>query len=109
MPEHAESPTVSLDGLKRLDGVVGAEILVVHCEDANQWPPDIREQGEVFHQVQQPTLLAGAANHGFKGNHSRLRLVADLLPLIEVLPFSTHAADLAVASVRHDDKGVIPE
>ncbi len=69
----------------------------------------IAEKGEILDDIQQAALFAHATNDSLKRDNPLFFLVADLLPLKEMLPASRHAANPALMPVREHDKGVIPE
>ena len=69
----------------------------------------LREQREIFHQVEQPRPVARAAQHHLQRHPSRLVLALDAFPLEEPLPIRRERTDAAVRAVRGDEQRVEPE
>ena len=109
VPEHAEPPALFLQLANRVDRAVDAEILVVLGDDLGEVALQLLEGGEVLDEVEQARGRAGAADHGFQRDDPGLAFVVDTLPLGEMFPAGRAAADAALAAVRENVDGVVPE
>src|SRR5207253_7752984 len=67
------------------------------------------EHGEVLDQVEEPARLACPPDEGLQGHDPFLTLIVDPLPLPEMLPGGGGTSYSALAAVREQDKGVVPE
>jgi hypothetical protein len=81
------------------DGVVDAEELVILSEDFHNAGLVLRKQREVFHEVEQPVLVAGSANHDFQGHPAGFVLAFNALPLEEPIPICSDRAHMTVGAV----------
>src|SRR5690606_31795516 len=61
---------------------------------------------EVPHEVEQPALVAGAAEQDLERDAARLVLALDALPVEEAAPVGGERADLGVGAVRRDEERV---
>ena len=68
-----------------------------------------REQREVLDQVEQPRLIAGAANHHLQRHPARLVLALNAFPLKKPLPIRRERSDAAVRAIRGDQQRIEPE
>src|SRR6266699_4190716 len=109
MPEYTKTSLVLTQGAHSFQRIVDTQKLVVFGDEFDRSAACAAKQGEIFYDIQQAALFACAANHGFEGDDTLFFLVADLLPLEEMLPASRHAADPALMSVREHNESVIPE
>jgi len=79
-----------IPGFPQLDHLgnrlVHAQVLVVLGDLLDQATPCQLEQGEVLHDVEQPTFVAEAANGRLQAGRASLGLIVDPPPLEEVFP-----------------------
>src|SRR5437667_9261253 len=99
MPEHTQASLVLTQGAHGFQRIVDTQKLVVFGDEFDRSATGAAKQGEIFYDIQQTALFAGATNHGFERDDTFLFLVADLLPLEEMFPASRHAANPALMPV----------
>src|SRR5207247_1046325 len=99
MPKHTQASLVFTQGAHGFQRIVDTQKLVVFGDEFKRGAASAVKQGEIFYDIQQATLFAGTANHGFEGDHTLFFLVADFLPLEEMFPASSHAANPALMPV----------
>src|SRR5258708_10142141 len=109
MPEYSQASLVLAYGVHGIQRVIDAQKLVIFGDQFDQRAARVAKQREVLHDIQQAALLRGSANHGFERDDAFFLLVTDLLPLEEVFPASRDTADPALAAVREDNEGIVPE
>src|SRR6266568_6707449 len=68
MPEHTQATLVFAQGAHSFQRIVDTQKLVVFGNEFDQSSSSSVKQGEIFYDIQQATLFAGTANHGFERN-----------------------------------------
>src|SRR6266568_1513375 len=109
MPEHTQASPVLAQGAHSIQRIVDTQKLVIFGDEFDRSAACAAKKGEIFYDIQQAALFAGATNHGFERDDTLFFLVADLLPFEEMLPASRHAADPALMPIGENDERVIPE
>src|ERR1039457_3123897 len=109
VPEDANLSLVLLYLLYGIQSTVHAEELMVLRYQLRGLPLPLAEYREVLHEVEQPCFVAHTPDDGLQTNHALFAFIVYLLPLGEVLPPGSDAANFALRPVREDDGGVVPE
>ena len=109
MPEHTEAALILADIVHGRDGVVDTEDLMVLGDELARAARGFDKQREVLDQVEEPSGLADAAQHRLQTDDAWLAFAVDLLPVGEVIPLRSQAAEFALAAVGENDEGVVPE
>jgi hypothetical protein len=107
--EHAEAALILSDVAHGRDGIVDAEDLMILGDEFARAARGFDKQREVLDQVEKPIGLARATQHRLQTDDARLSLVINFLPVEKVIPLQSEAAQFALAAVRQNDEGVVPE
>ena len=109
MPENAEPPLVFVNLQHGFEGIIDAQVLVVHRHQFLQTVFAFRVKDEVFDNIQQAGFITHPAQHGVERDDTFLAFGIDALPLVEMFPFSAQAAQAGGFAVGENDQGVVPE
>ena len=110
LPEYATPAMALLAGFQHgSDGIVHAQELVVLPQYLDQACLVFGKKGEVFHQIQQAVLGAGAAQHHFQRNAPGFIFPFYALPFKETVPICGEGTHTAFRTIAGNEEGVEPE
>src|SRR2546430_6550076 len=79
MPEYTQASLVFTQGTHSFQRIVDTQKLVIFGDEFDRSATCATKEDEIFYDIQQAALFAGATNHGFERDDTFLFLVADLL------------------------------